>query len=153
MLTKVIEKACSRCKKVLPASEFYPHRRMKSGLQSHCRTCARQWHLDRPEYVQAKNASYKAANPDYSLNWARRQKFGLTPEQVEVMRVQQNGTCAGCQCALARANECIDHCHVTGKVRGLLCKACNIGLGMFKDQASTLRRMADYVERAEAEAY
>lgn len=150
MLTKVTEKACSRCMQVLPAAEFYPHRRMKSGLQSHCRTCARKWHNERPEYVRQKNAEYKAKNPDYSRNWARRTKFGLTPEQVSAMRDSQNGLCAGCYTPLTRANECVDHCHSTGKIRGLLCDSCNVSLGRLQDNPATLRRLADYLE---AEAY
>lgn len=56
----MLEKACSTCKKTLPAAEFYPHRRMKSGLQSQCRQCARQWHRDRPEMMDAAIALIEA---------------------------------------------------------------------------------------------
>lgn len=151
MLTNVItEKACSRCKQILPATEFYPHRRMKSGLQSHCRTCSREWHRERPEYIRQKNAEYKAKNPDYARDWSRKARFGLTPAQINVMRESQGGLCAGCLRALTRANECVDHCHLTGKVRGLLCDPCNMSLGRLGDSPETLRRLAAYLE---AEAY
>ena len=39
---------------------------------------------------------------------------------------------------------CIDHCHITGKIRGLLCSACNIGLGKFKDKPDLLKKAAEY---------
>ena len=39
----------------------------------------------------------------------------------------------------------VDHCHVTGKIRGALCTRCNMGLGAFKDKPTLLRKAADYI--------
>ena len=92
-------------------------------------------------------------------------KYNLTPEEFEDMRTAQDGRCAicgndghqglctrghpgGCECA--RLN--VDHCHATGKVRGLLCHLCNRALGQFKDSPANLRRAAEYVELHQAEA-
>jgi hypothetical protein len=126
---------------------------MKSGRQSHCRTCARQWHHERPEYVQRKNAEWKASNPTYARDWQRKKKYGLTSDEIEQLRVAQKHCCAGCDAPLASKVECIDHCHSTGKVRGILCRECNIILGMASDNAPTLQRLARYLSREEAEAY
>jgi hypothetical protein len=60
------------------------------------------------------------------------------------MLAAQGGLCAICQVAPAAQ---VDHDHVTGAVRALLCFNCNGGLGQFKDDAAVLRAAADYVER------
>ncbi|WP_428993485.1 endonuclease VII domain-containing protein [Rhodanobacter glycinis] len=139
-------KMCTSCKKDLPVTEFYPHKRAKSGLQPNCRTCARAWHKARPDYVRAKNAAYKAANPTYFRDWQRINKYGVTPEDASAMRASQNGKCPGCLRELSEHKECVDHCHTTGKVRGLLCDDCNVSLGRLRDSAETLRRLANHIE-------
>lgn len=77
-----------------------------------------------------------------------RNKFGITLEQYNVMFSQQNGLCLGCykhQKDDKRAFA-VDHSHITGKVRGLLCGNCNVALGNAQDSPTILRRLADYLE-------
>ena len=61
------------------------------------------------------------------------------------MMVEQNACCAICKEFMQSPH--IDHCHKTGKVRGLLCQTCNSGLGMFHDQPDQLRAAAEYLEK------
>jgi hypothetical protein len=152
-------KACSRCRRTLPRAEFYPNRRMRSGLQSHCRTCTREWHRARPEYVRAKNAEFKRKNPTYALDRSRLVRYGLSPADVARILRSQAGTCAGCARSLSTLKACVDHDHATGRVRGLLCDDCNVSLGRLRDNVETLLRLAAYLKgrpvaaRAEAEAH
>lgn len=84
----------------------------------------------------------------YHLKW----KFNLTVEQYDEMLAAQNGACYICRGHnkdLRRLS--VDHDHITGKVRGLLCYPCNAGLGYFHDQVSNLRRAADYLEEHESQ--
>jgi len=104
-----------------------------------------------------------------SKNWhrARRLKsYGLTEESYQAMLVAQNHKCPLCSVDISEARQlapaksgrsgyilvatsttiAIDHCHATGRVRGLLCLLCNRGLGDFKDDVDRLRRAADYLE-------
>lgn len=60
-------------------------------------------------------------------------RYGLTPQQVEQMKLDQNSSCAICGAPLTEKNQRIDHDHVTGKVRGLLCHECNIKLPAIED--------------------
>ena len=46
----------------------------------------------------------------------------------------------------------VDHCHATGKVRGLLCHPCNAGLGFYRDDPRLMREAAAYIERSRADA-
>jgi len=70
----------------------------------------------------------------------RKERYGLTVEQYGKMFHEQNGLCKICECVMDIENKDsrvkiarVDHSHKTGKTRGLLCNACNSGLGMFKD--------------------
>jgi hypothetical protein len=72
--------------------------------------------------------------------------YGLTVEQVEHMRKDQNGVCAICFGSSGGKKDLhIDHCHATGKVRGLLCESCNRGLGFFRDSPDHLVAAAKYL--------
>jgi hypothetical protein len=80
----------------------------------------------------------------------RKYLYGLTPEQYENMIINQGFKCAICgihETAIkGKRRLCIDHCHTTGKVRGLLCPNCNLMLGTARDNPDYLREGAKYLE-------
>lgn len=73
-------------------------------------------------------------------------RYGLTPEQVRVMLEKQNHVCAICNNPFGLQN--IDHCHKTGKVRGVLCVNCNRGLGAFGDNIQNMEKALEYLKHA-----
>src|SRR5229473_1054186 len=73
--------------------------------------------------------------------------YGLTAQDLERMLIEQDGACAICTRRPA-LRLCIDHCHATQKVRGLLCDNCNIALGLLDDDPDRLRAAMAYVLRA-----
>lgn len=79
---------------------------------------------------------------------ARLGRYSLTQQQFDKMVHRQRGRCAIC----ARKTDLeIDHCHKTGRVRGLLCGHCNSGLAMFRDDVRYLRRACGYLAYGGAE--
>ena len=99
------------------------------------------------EKVLASVRCYRAANKEKILARNRIRKFGTDGSELID---QQNGACAICGIPfanLASHKIHIDHCHVSGIVRGVLCSACNVALGLAKDNPETLRAMATYVEK------
>jgi hypothetical protein len=72
-----------------------------------------------------------------------RRKYGLTLEQIEQKAIAQRGVCAICLIGKA---ECVDHDHITNKVRSLLCRTCNTGLGMFRDDSRVVKKASEYLE-------
>lgn len=97
----------------------------------------------------------RGKDPEYRAQRNRRRalaRYGLTEVDYERLLEEQGGKCAIC---LTRPEDFtwgsilhIDHCHDTGKVRGLLCPPCNTGMGKLKDNPDMLRRAADYLEKA-----
>lgn len=77
--------------------------------------------------------------------------YGITRRDFIQMREQQKGQCAICH----RENGAmfVDHCHETGRVRGLLCDACNSALGIFGDCAEGLSAAAHYIDNPPAQNF
>ena len=77
-----------------------------------------------------------------------RSRYGITASDYDVLKEQQNNQCAICSTdySVSNRNMDVDHCHETGKVRGLLCNNCNRGLGHFQDSPDLLRAAAKYLE-------
>jgi hypothetical protein len=79
---------------------------------------------------------------------ARTEKYGITFEEFSALLDEQEGRCAICGDQF-EGEPMVDHNHETRKVRGLLCKNCNTGLGMFRDNVLRLRLAAAYLGRNE----
>lgn len=71
-----------------------------------------------------------------------RRKYGLTLEEIELLKIRQANKCTVCK---SSDNLRVDHCHDSGKVRGLLCDNCNLLLGRAKDNPQLLNELAAYL--------
>ena len=95
--------------------------------------------------------AYKAKRADTWRRNRRRYRSSKDLRKYGVCRVQlfneQKGRCALCNTSVRLGQQChIDHCHITGKARGLLCHHCNSGLGSFKDDPRLLRAAIRYLQ-------
>lgn len=92
---------------------------------------------------------YRAKNPgkiaETWKRWFIRKYYGLTLDDVAVMLEAQNGCCAICRSPFGNDERCIDHDHRTGKIRGLVCHRCNMGIGFLRDDPAILTSAAIYV--------
>ena len=71
-------------------------------------------------------------------------QYGITPEQYDQMFLAQNGKCRICK-RVSNKRLNVDHCHNTGKIRGLLCWNCNIGIGYMKHSVEILKTAVQYL--------
>lgn len=97
-----------------------------------------------PEYDASRKAQTRTASKRHRL----RVRYGISVEQYDEIWASQGGQCAICgttENQLVRAFH-VDHCHESGVVRGLLCFACNTGLGKLHDDPALLRKAAEYLE-------
>lgn len=105
----------------------------------------RVWSAKNKDKIEKYREQGKQKRTDYLL----RQKFNLTLEQYEVLLAKQNGTCAICSVTHSHGRKLsVDHCHKTGKIRGLLCAQHNTALGSFKDDINDLYKAIEYLKAA-----
>lgn len=124
------------------------------GTRNRCRPCNRAIERERrarnPEQRRARDAErsrrWRRANPEKKWAQKLRQFYGLTPKEHASMLRAQGNTCVICK---KPDPDCVDHCHETGRVRGILCRPCNVGMGQFRDDLSLLLEAAKYIEEHE----
>lgn len=115
------------------------------------RVRATQW-AEKNRKRQRDNAKvrYDKANPTERTTAQRKailkMRYRITPEQYDAMFQAQHGVCAICGRPPKRLRLAVDHCHVTGTVRGLLCHPCNRLVGHLNDDPVKFRRGAEYLD-------
>ncbi len=114
-------KTCASCELVKPVSEFHRARSQTGGHNCYCKPCR--------------------AERDREKRFFR--EYGLTPQAYDALIEQQGRLCALCR---ERPAEHVDHDHVMGTVRGVLCFPCNAALGQLKDRVDLLKAAIDYLE-------
>jgi len=82
---------------------------------------------------------------DHTWAAAIKAKYGVTAEDYDEIIALQGGGCAICGVSASRKRLAVDHCHTTGKVRGVVCAKCNTGLGLFGDSPKRMLEAAKYL--------
>jgi len=80
-----------------------------------------------------------------------RDLYGITLSEYDRLYELQSGLCAICnlpQTSKRKTRLCVDHDHASGKVRGLLCSECNVGIGLLKDDEKILNSAINYLRSA-----
>lgn len=72
-------------------------------------------------------------------------KYGITLQDYDNLYAQQEGKCGICGVDVTHTSGYVDHCHITGKIRGILCQKCNTGLGMLGDTLQALQKATQYL--------
>jgi len=120
-----------------------------------CRRLARNsYYANNRTQHAARNSDWKSKNPEYGQEWERthrvsrqgirrKSKYQITKDEYAQMLESQHGSCKICKTEMKTI--CIDHCHETGKVRGLLCRKCNTGIGMLQDNLDIVQNAAEYL--------
>jgi RNase P subunit RPR2 len=129
-------KKCNMCQTVKPLTDY--HYNVKNGenyryAQSRCKEC---------DIIRREK--YRETAKKQRVGQYRLQKYGLTEGEYQDLVLFQNNICAICNKPNNKTLN-IDHDHKTGKVRGLLCHYCNIGLGLFKDDIDVLNKAINYL--------
>lgn len=132
------DQQCRRCKEFFPVSEFPLARSGNPGFI--CRRCRQE-------------------DPVRKRRYRLKENYDISLEAWSALYTRQAGRCAICACQLPELAEMqrsiprknktqwsTDHCHLTGKVRGILCHGCNVGIGYFREDVEVVRRAIKYLE-------
>ena len=136
---------CSHCNEEKDESCFHKMRSKARGYQTYCIECRKQ-----RQEAKAKELGQQAwskLNRKYYLKSA----YGITLEQYEKMLREQNYSCKICKTderEVYKQTLFVDHCHTTGKIRGLLCHQCNTALGKFRDSETILNSAIEYLKES-----
>lgn len=115
-----------------------------------CKTCGQTFQANGQNQRFCSKECGKPNHKKSVRRWFVKKRYGLSPEDVKRMEEEQSGCCAICGCPASESTWSrlvVDHCHKTGRVRGLVCDACNKGMGILGDDPERLRAAADYLER------
>ena len=134
------EKTCTKCLKTKPITEFHLRSKSQPYPKSACKEC----HRERARRYWKEAEYCKETQRDRNL----RRSFGITLEDYNRMLKQQEGCCAICKKHHTEflKNLAVDHCHNSGKIRGLLCMYCNTALGKFNDNTELMEAAVKYIK-------
>ncbi len=146
-----ITRKCKSCNLTKPIDQFGEYKsKHRCGRRYTCRKC-RDGKLHKWSFTE--NGQLMQHRKNLLRN------FGMTVEAYDALLESQGGCCAICRRAETRLNRSrkirrmsVDHDHVTGKVRSLLCAACNNGLGSFRDDPVLLQAALDYIKSHSTQA-
>lgn len=157
----IASKICTRCKNEESLSNFHRDKASIDGHMGWCKPCQLKankiWKMENRDRVKKESSDYSKSNRE-KINARRRERhsqnpsirrhghirrtYGLSVEEYESLLKSQDGKCAICR---RESKLHVDHNHANGKVRALLCFACNTGLGMFDDDPKLLAMANAYL--------
>lgn len=138
-------KKCTECKQIKCIQSFSFNTHKDKRRRARCKVCCRT-------YNKQHGKVYKRTK-ERNLEIFRKHKYGISSSETLTLYNLQHGLCAICNSPLGTFNQyTVDHCHTTNKVRGLLCRKCNTGLGHFGDNPVLLQRAIDYLTEKVGEA-
>jgi hypothetical protein len=160
-------KTCFKCKKEKLVAEFNFNKAKGDGRNHICRQCInefkaservakaetlsqyhKKWRKNNKELKKQRTRDWVKANPDKLLSSRLKYYYGITLEFYNELLAAQQNKCAVCDSQPTKKKRlCVDHCHKTGQVRGLLCDRCNRSIGLMKDDVTVLRKAVDYLCR------
>lgn len=134
---------CWKCQKTKPIARFNNDITRPSGKCSRCKDCNRVHYA--AFRVKMKGKLGQSGYREYFSKYELSHYYGITIDDFKLRLKQQNNLCAICNGPPTGRRLGVDHCHRTGKFRGLLCGRCNSALGLFRDNIENLETALEYL--------
>lgn len=143
-----MSKKCTKCLRFLDIKKFSVGRAYRGGYRSRCKSCRAKYQKEHRGTGELSPKQIRNKSSDY--NRLIQRKYGINIKQKNKILKNQNNRCAVCKSLFINNEKCrsdhIDHCHKTGMVRGILCRSCNLGLGLFRDNTEFLETAIKYLK-------
>jgi hypothetical protein len=141
-------KTCNRCNIEKPLSEFTMRKKTygdKKGLIPYymCAICKKEFEKEQYQIPERQEQIKRTARRSYI-----KRTYGISLEEYDDMILSQDSKCAICKKSLIDLSGReihIDHCHESGKIRGILCSHCNVGIGNLNDDIAILKSAIQYL--------
>lgn len=152
-------KRCYVCERWLPRTGycFSNNTRIRDGLDNICRKCnkdksksLRSSDEKKQKVRLLKIKEYKKSVPNYEKNTKLKQLYNISYDDWNKLRLLQNNQCAICKHFFNLDKPKlihVDHDHITGVIRSLLCHYCNSALGLLKEDPAIIKNMLLYIEK------
>ena len=147
-------KFCNHCKSFKSIEEFWKRKNTKDNRFGCCAVCERKKAIERSiknntikKYDPVKAKAWKIENQSKVKNQWLKMYYSMSLEEYNKLFEEQEGRCAICgkHQSYLKKGLSVDHDHVTGKIRGLLCNNCNAGIGLLKDDIKLLTIAINYL--------
>lgn len=145
-----LNKTCQNCKQSKDLSQFYKNvgrKRYQNTLSIVQNTCIACHSVLRKKHYEENKEFYK--------NKHLMRTYGISVEDYKRLQIAQDNKCACCNNPETRMSRftkaisdlAVDHCHVSGRVRGLLCFKCNMAIGLLRDNLDILKGAMNYLKK------
>jgi len=139
-------KICNNCNLEKRNKDFSVNNARPDNLSNRCKGCdsiiRKKYYAENPEYYKRQWKRNKYSSPELAEDRRLRAAYGISKVVRDFMEAKVNGNCEICGKAVKLV---IDHDHITGDVRGLLCSTCNRGIGHFNDDINLLEKAINYI--------
>jgi hypothetical protein len=148
---------CNKCLEDKIQDCFFKDKTQSRGFDYRCKECkkpilkiiSKRYREENREHLNLKQREYAKKNPNVFINNSLKFHYGITLDDYNLMLEKQGGVCAICggvEINKRQKRLFVDHNHITGKVRGLLCLNCNTVVGHCKEDVSYLAKAIEYIE-------
>lgn len=148
-----MKKICSICKQEKEVNSFYQRKDSIDGYEGTCKICRNIKRISNPNYKEntiRANKKFEIKRKGKRWGYHLSKTYGLTEELYYKILEEQKYSCAICNLPVDKevhyGKFVVDHCHNTGKVRGLLCNKCNLMLGNARDDIRILQNGIEYLK-------
>tara|TARA_B110000902_G_C14200061_1_gene547391 strand:- start:51 stop:593 length:543 start_codon:yes stop_codon:yes gene_type:complete len=128
-LFKAGYKECGKCNSIKSLDKFSSDKSTVTGLTSTCKNC---------------KVKYNTGNKEAIKRTVTKRRYNIN--DIEYDELSGVNNCQICSEGVKGITKHIDHCHMTGRVRGILCRKCNLALGHFNDNETSLKRAIEYLK-------
>lgn len=145
------KKSCSKCEMRLPISRFYGDRRAPDKHQACCKACSyavqRKTIAKRADHYRTIGRNWQDANRLAAKTHSLMRTHGIDVDEYLRLLAAQGDCCAICRRPHEMGRDFhVDHCHATGRIRGVLCHHCNTGIGLLGESAERMRAAITYLD-------
>lgn len=167
-------KTCKKCLVEKQLLEFYKNKECSLGRENICKQCRnehtvatrdktkhsmhqRKYYSKNADVIRSKERGRYYTEVDKRKNSFYLARYNISLSEAIEMLEQQSYICKICSTGISLEVNApntghVDHCHTTGKVRGILCSSCNTGLGLFRDNTVNLQKAIEYLNETKQES-